>query len=69
MPKEIDRMPIIHNGTLTTYPIYNTKDILALLQAKCLRCGNTWNIRTEHPKRCPKCKSPYWNKPRRKPKQ
>ena len=32
---------------------------------KCGRCGHEWipQITTE-PKRCPKCKSPYWNKPR-----
>jgi len=32
---------------------------------KCLRCGNTWHPRTQNPKQCPKCKSPYWNKPRK----
>jgi len=34
---------------------------------KCLRCGHEWPTRLEHPLRCanPKCKSPYWDKPRR----
>ena len=27
----------------------------------CLRCGATWIPRVEAPKRCPSCKSPYWN--------
>jgi predicted Zn-ribbon and HTH transcriptional regulator len=34
----------------------------------CQRCEHTWQNRTQNPKRCPQCKSPYWNKPRRKPK-
>ncbi len=37
---------------------------------QCLRCGYKWVPRifkgkTEEPTICPKCKSPYWNKPRR----
>lgn len=34
----------------------------------CLRCGHSWKTREPgNPKVCPnpKCKSPYWNKPRR----
>jgi len=32
---------------------------------KCNRCGNEWIPRiTTVPKKCPKCTSPYWNKPR-----
>ena len=31
----------------------------------CNRCGFGWWPRTErHPKQCPKCKSPYWDKQR-----
>jgi len=31
---------------------------------KCERCSHTWYpIRPQLPKVCPKCKSPYWNKP------
>lgn len=34
---------------------------------KCERCDHTWiQRRTELPKVCPLCKSPYWNKKRRK---
>lgn len=29
----------------------------------CLRCGHKWTPRKKQPKYCPKCKSPYWNKP------
>ena len=36
---------------------------------QCLRCGYKWVPRIfreeELPTICPKCKSPYWNKPRR----
>ena len=31
---------------------------------KCLRCGGKWIPRTENPKFCPKCNSPYWDKPK-----
>lgn len=35
---------------------------------ECLRCHHKWITRVTNPKRCPKCKSPYWNKPtERKP--
>jgi len=42
-----------------------------LPRLECLRCGHTWIPRTpQRPKVCPnlKCKSPYWDKPRRQKK-
>jgi len=35
---------------------------------QCERCGHKWVPRNEkeHPRVCPKCKSPYWDKPRKK---
>jgi predicted Zn-ribbon and HTH transcriptional regulator len=37
---------------------------------KCERCGHEWRPRNKgEPAVCPKCKSPYWNKPRRKNKK
>ncbi len=37
---------------------------------KCLRCGHEWLGRIEKmPKQCPKCKSPYYYKERRQPKE
>ena len=40
----------------------NNTDILF-----CFRCYHTWKKRkVENPKTCPKCNSPYWNKPRQK---
>jgi Zn finger protein HypA/HybF involved in hydrogenase expression len=37
---------------------------------KCERCDHTWVPREENvaPRVCPKCKSPYWDRPRRIPK-
>src|SRR5882724_2849698 len=34
---------------------------------QCSRCGHKWLPREgiEHPQVCPKCKSPYWDRPRR----
>jgi predicted Zn-ribbon and HTH transcriptional regulator len=35
---------------------------------ECDRCGHKWIPRSkidETPTICPKCKSPYWNKPRK----
>jgi len=34
---------------------------------KCERCGHKWYPREEReiPRVCPKCKSPYWDKPRK----
>ena len=32
--------------------------------ADCLRCGNEWTPRKEHPKKCPECQNPNWDKPR-----
>lgn len=30
----------------------------------CNRCDHTWRPFVKSPKRCPKCKSQYWNRPR-----
>jgi len=44
----------------------NNKDI-KMEKRNCLRCGHTWNKRLDsEPVLCPKCKSPYWDKPRKK---
>lgn len=32
---------------------------------KCLRCKHQWIPRVRKPRKCPKCLSPYWNKPRK----
>lgn len=40
---------------------------IMLNKCKCERCSHAWNTRKEQlPIVCPSCKSPYWNKPKRK---
>jgi len=29
----------------------------------CRRCGYVWESRISRPRFCPRCKSPYWDKP------
>lgn len=37
---------------------------------RCERCGHEWVPRNEpEPRVCPKCKSPYWDRPRKQPKK
>ena len=40
---------------------------LQLWGYRCERCGHEWVPRNkdEEPRVCPKCKSPYWNRPRK----
>jgi len=61
-----DYIPIIHNRELHAIKIIDPKDIPKLPKYTCQRCGHTWTPRTEKPEHCPKCNSPYWNKPRKK---
>jgi predicted Zn-ribbon and HTH transcriptional regulator len=38
---------------------------LAVPQLSCERCGHKWYPRKAvYPKRCARCRTPYWNKPR-----
>jgi len=41
---------------------------ITVMGYRCERCSHEWIPRDadEEPKVCPKCKSPYWNTPRRK---
>ena len=42
------------------------KPEVVLPTLECLRCGHTWHPRrSQLPTCCPKCGSPYWDKPRR----
>jgi len=38
------------------------------LMLRCLRCDHEWLRRSlkSDPKQCPRCHSPYWNRPRRR---
>ena len=37
-----------------------------MVRRKCYRCGHEWvpNARGSVPARCPRCKTPYWNRAR-----
>ena len=39
-----------------------------LIGNKCYRCGHEWlpYDKNSQPRVCPKCKSPYWDRPRKK---
>ena len=34
---------------------------------RCERCDHEWVPRIDEPAACPACKSPYWDRPRQKP--
>jgi len=43
-----------------------SSDAVTMLKCKCERCRHEWITRTkEEPRVCPKCKNPYWNKPKK----
>lgn len=44
--------------------IQSSQRTLQKRQLKCLRCGYEWTPFVRKPKRCPSCKSPYWNQPK-----
>ena len=41
-------------------------EYVAILGHKCFRCNHAWRPVdiSKTPKVCPKCKSPYWDRPR-----
>jgi len=42
---------------------------IIITKLKCLRCSWEWYPKSENiPKVCPKCKSPYWNIPKKEKK-
>jgi len=42
---------------------------ITVMGYRCERCSHEWIPRdtSQEPSVCPKCKSPYWNRPRKKP--
>jgi hypothetical protein len=61
LSKRLDRNParmrVLASGNETS---------VELRQQVCQRCGKVWWPRTPNrPARCPGCKSPYWDQPRR----
>jgi hypothetical protein len=42
-------------------------ELIQLWGYRCQRCGHEWVPRdkTQKPRVCPKCKNPYWDRPRK----
>ena len=55
---------IFYKKVLTMHTLYVTLPSMIHIH-KCLRCGNEWASRNEHPLRCSHCKTPYWHIPRK----
>lgn len=63
----VQRYRCLDCGLLTTKPD-NSHDVNILDQKHqllCLRCGHKWPSDNIHPTRCAKCKSPYWDRPKK----
>jgi len=43
--------------------------IIELRRLNCKRCGHNWIPHKEEIRICPKCKSPYWDRERKKKKE
>ncbi len=44
------------------------KVMISMMGYRCERCGHEWVPRessASEPRVCPKCKSPYWDRPRK----
>ena len=64
---KLQRYRCVDCGVLTTRPLNgaNPEDNAAVPvkhRLTCLRCGHQWESVKDHPLRCGKCKSPYWDK-------
>jgi len=40
--------------------------MIELPTMECKRCHHKWTPRVPNPRECPRCKSPYWDKERKK---
>jgi Zn finger protein HypA/HybF involved in hydrogenase expression len=38
---------------------------IEVAQLQCLRCGHKWAPRTDDVRTCPKCRSVFWDTPRK----
>ena len=47
-------------------PIKKAGANVLIIGHRCYRCGHEWKPNmNKSPRVCPKCKSPYWDKPRK----
>ena len=57
---------LAHYAAPTRVLPQDTPQTPVLTERTCLRCGKVWWPRgLSKPKRCPRCKTPYWDRPRR----
>ena len=54
-----------HGRALTNLPDRYILLGMTIYIFKCLRCGHEWPSKQERPLICPRCKSPYWDRPRK----
>ena len=66
--RDIAANPSISTAEVTEEISDVTASMLALIREnRCYRCEYTWESKSKKlPKVCPRCKSPYWDRPRRK---
>ena len=50
-----------------TYVVTDVKVKVTIQKLKCLRCGHEWVPRTDDVRQCPRCKSAFWNVPKKTP--
>jgi predicted Zn-ribbon and HTH transcriptional regulator len=63
--KESEKEEVKEKGVEKAREMQPAQVETAIQTYKCLRCGHVWVPRKkEKPRVCPKCKSPYWDKPK-----
>jgi predicted Zn-ribbon and HTH transcriptional regulator len=57
---------MLTNNKLTDNIVFMARVPITVMGYRCERCGHEWVPRDfqAEPRVCPKCKSPYWNRPR-----
>jgi hypothetical protein len=55
--------PVLYNPF--TYVITDVESEVTMRKLKCLRCEHEWIPRTVDVRQCPKCKSAFWNVPKK----
>jgi len=58
---------LVDIGVIVVYTLYMMKPQPKILT--CLRCDYVWQSRVIAPVMCPRCRSPYFNTPRKTPKK
>lgn len=61
----LDKELLRQNMSLTKLPCHVTLTGKMIYIFVCKRCGHEWASKREHPIRCAKCKTPYWDTERK----